>query len=140
MKNVWKKIVSVALICVMMLSLVSCDKSEALKKAFEKEGYEVTVVDSTNPVINTIAKVMLNDEQVEKLADYEMILCKKTPNVAIIVKFPNSAELKSFLTVENKDGTKDTAIYDELNEEGFINGNCLCLTVSSDAQAIFEKA
>ena len=139
MKNVLKKIVSVALICVMMLSLVSCDKSEALKKAFEKEGYEVTVVDSTNPVINTIAKVMLNDEQVEKLADYEMILCKKTLDVAIIVKFPDSAELKSFLTVENKDGTKDTAIYDELKEEGFINGNCLCLNVSSDAESIFEK-
>ena len=37
MKKILKRIVSVALVCVMVLSLVSCDKSGSVKKAFEKE-------------------------------------------------------------------------------------------------------
>ena len=140
MKKILKRIVSVALVCVMVLSLVSCDKSGSVKKAFEKEDYKVETIDSSNAVIATVADLILNDEQMEKLADYELILCKKGLSVAVIVKFPSGSELKSFLTVEKEDGTKDTSTYDKLKEEGAINGNCLCLTLSSDAKAIFENA
>ena len=56
------------------------------------------------------------------------------------MKFPGAGDLKSFLTVEDKDGKKDTSAYDKAKEDGYINGNCWLLTLSSDAKDIFKKA
>ena len=56
-----------------------------------------------------------------------------------VIKFPSAGDLKDFLTVE-KDGEKDTSMYDEAKDDGTINGNCLLITAGSEAKDIFKKA
>ena len=141
MKKFVKSLLVLALAGLMMLSMVSCgDKSGSIKKAFEKEEYTVTTVDSTNDVVKGILSVVLSKEQMEEIAEYEIILCTKGFASAAVVKFPSAGELKDFLTVEDKDGNKNTDMYDKAKKDGTINGNCLIFTLSSSAVEIFKKA
>ena len=140
MKIMLKKIALIALAALMVVSLVSCDKSNAVKKAFEKAEYNVSTVDSENALIKGLLTAALNEDQMKELSKYELILAQKGLSVALIVKFPGAGDLKSFLTVEDKDGKKDTSAYDKAKEDGYINGNCWLLTLSSDAKDIFKKA
>lgn len=140
MKTMLKKLALIALAALMVVSLVSCDKSNAVKKAFEKEEYNVSTVDSENALIKGLLTAALNEEQMKELSEYELILAQKGLSIALIVKFPGAGDLKAFLTVEDKDGKKDTSAYDKAKEDGYINGNCWLLTLSSDAKDIFKKA
>ncbi len=141
MKTMLKTLTLIALAALMIVTLVSCDKSDAIKKAFEKEGYEISTVDSENTLIKGLLTAVLDEEQMEALSEYELILASKSlTNFALIVKFPGSGDLKDFLTVEDEDGKKDTSIYDNAKEEDRINGNCWILTPNSDAKEIFKKA
>lgn len=139
MKTMLKKLALIALAALMVVSLVSCDKSNAVKKAFEKADYKVSTVDSDDDLIKGLLAT-LDEEQKKAIAEYELILAQKgVIPIALIVKFPAAGDLKAFLTVE-KDGKKDTSAYDKAKEEGYINGNCWILTLSSDAKDIFAKA
>lgn len=140
MKSMLKTLALIALAALMVVSLVSCDKSAAVKKAFEKAEYTVSTVDSENALIKGLLTAALNEEQMKELSEYELILAQKGLSVALIVKFPGAGDLKDFLTVEDKDGKKDTSAYDKAKEDGYINGNCWLLTLSSDAKDIFAKA
>ena len=146
MKKFVKSLLVLALAGLMMLSMVSCgDKSGSIKKAFEKEGFTVTTVDATNSTAKGLLTILLSQEQMEKAAEYEIILCTKEGilNVgatAAIIKFPSAGELKDFLTVENSDGKKDTSAYDKAIENGTINGNCMIFTASSSSNDIFKNA
>lgn len=143
--KILKKVFAVSLACLMLLGLVSCgDKSSAVKKAFEKEGYTVTTASASDESLQTLLKILLNEEQIKEVSQYELILC--TPqgalnvlNTALIIKVPSSGDLKDFLTTET-DGKKDTSSYDKAKDNGWINGNCLILTLGSDAKEIFKKA
>lgn len=55
------------------------------------------------------------------------------------MKFSSDSEIKDFLTVE-KDGNKDTGLYDKAKETGLINGNCYLVTAASEYLEIFKNA
>ena len=141
MKKVFSGIVCMALVLCMIFTLASCgDKAESIKKAFEEKGYKVETVDTNNDTAKGIMKIFLSDDQIEKVGEYELILCTNgIVNTAIIIKFPAESDVKDFLTVE-KDGEKNTSAYDAAKENGTLNGNCLIFTVSSEAKEIFKKA
>lgn len=143
MKHILKSVLALSLALVMLLALVSCDKSSAVKKAFEKEEYTVKTLSASDLTDNTTVKEILKtagltDEQIEKLSKYEVIFVNKGFSNGLIIKFPGSGDVKSFLTVE-KDGKDDTSAYDKAKEDGRINGNCLFLG-TSNAKDIFKKA
>lgn len=140
MKTMLKRISVFALAALMMLALVSCgDKSSAVKKAFEKAEYKVETVNSDNAIVKPILAAALTEDQMKDLSKYELILCVNGLNIAVIIKFPGSGDIKTLLTVE-KDGKKDTSAYDKAKEDGNINGNCMIITTSSDAKKVFNKA
>ena len=144
MKKVLKTVLALSLACLMLLGLVSCDKSGSIKKAFKNKDYTVKTVNASDESIQSLLKILLNDEQMKKVGDYELILCTpdgllNAANTALIIKFPGSSDVKEFLTTE-KDGKKDTTSYDKAKDEGWINGNCLILTLGSDAKDIFKNA
>ena len=144
MKHILKSVLALSLALVMLLALVSCDKSSAVKKAFEKEEYTVESVSTeklndSETIKGILKDAGLTDEQVKDLANYEVIFVfKDLTKAGLIIKFPGSGDVKSFLTVE-KDGKDDTSAYDKAKEDGRINGNCLFLGTSS-AKDIFKKA
>ncbi len=145
MKNVLKTVLALALAGLMILSLVSCDKSSAVKKAFEKEGYTVKTVDSNNETVKSLLAGVLDEDQMKELSEYELILCAPeslldVANYALVIKFGNSTKLKDFLTTENDSGEKDTSAYAEAKKNETINGNCLLITAGSSAKEIFKKA
>lgn len=145
MKSMLKNILALSLVLVMLLSLASCgDKSAAIKKAFEKEEYTVTVVNADDEDARGLLKLLFNEEQIEEISEYEIMLCKQegllnVGKTAIVIKYPSAKDLKAALTVE-KDGKKDTSAYDDAVEKGNINGNCQIITLSDDSREIFKKA
>lgn len=143
MKNIFKSVLALSLALVMLLALVSCDKSGSIKKAFEKEEYTVTSLKSSDLTENDLVVTVLDaagltEEQIEKLGKYELIWATKGLSNGLIVKFPGSGDVKSFLTVK-KDDKDDTSMYDKAKEDGRINGNCLFIG-TSNAKDIFKKA
>ena len=91
MKNILKSVLALSLALVMLLTLVSCDKSSAVKKAFEKEEYTVTSLKSSDLTDNEIVKGILKeagmtDDQIKELASYEVILVNKGLSSGLIIK------------------------------------------------------
>ena len=113
MKKVLTAICSALLIAVFALTMAGCDKSGSIKKAFEKEEYTVTTVNADNSTVQTILKAALTEDQVNKVNEYEIILCvgkglNAVTGSGVVIKFPSSGELKDFLTVEDSEGNKNT--------------------------------
>ena len=139
MKKLLVGVVSALMAVLLCLSLTGCDKSGNIKKAFEDEGYTVTVVNTDNDTAKSLLSVALTKEQVEKAGEYGIYLCTGKAVPALYIKFSSAGELKDFLTVE-KDGKKDTTAYDNAKEKGFINGNCYLLPTVGKPLEIFKKA
>ena len=146
MKSVLMKIACATLACLLLFALAGCaaDKSETVEKAFTDEGYSVSKAEADNETVQGLLSLLLNEEQRESVSEYEIMLCVpdgllNIANSAIVIKFPSAGDLKDFLTVE-KDGEKDTSMYDEAKDNGTINGNCLLITAGSEAKDIFKKA
>ena len=139
MKNI-TRILAILSALVLLVSLVSCgDKSGAIKKAFEEDGWTVTTVNTDNSTAKTVLSLFLTEEQIEDAAEYEIIWCNKSIiKNAVVIKFPSSGDIKTFLTVEDSEGKKDTKAYDEAKANGMINGNCLLITADSDAKELFK--
>lgn len=149
-----KRILVILSALVLLVSLVSCDKSGSIKKAFEKENYEVKAYTGDDSNVQAVVTLMgLTEDQKKDIAEYEIIVVnKKTEgqsglagileNIgsavpdAVIVKFPSAGDLKDFMTVE-KDGEKDTSAYDKAKEDGKINGNCWFAMGNDAAKEIF---
>ena len=140
MKTTLKRILVVLTVAVLLFTMVSCNKAESIKKAFEKEGYTVKSFAADSEDAKTFAKMLdLSEEEEKNLSKYEFILANKDaegngladiigsamPDV-LIIKFPSAGDLKDFLIVE-KDGEKNTEAYDKAKDEGMINGNCLLI-------------
>lgn len=145
MKNIFKSVLALSLALVMLLALVSCDKSGSIKKAFEKEGYEVksfkgSEATENDSVVTILDAVGLTEDQIKKIGEYELILVSKisSGSFGLVIKFPNEKDIKTFLTI----GDNDTSLYDEAVKAGTINGNCIILTVRSSDKAndIFKNA
>lgn len=137
MKNLFKTLLALSLACMMLVSLVSCgDKSSAVKKAFEAKDYTVTTASTNDEGVQTLLKILLNEEQIKKVNEYELILC--TPkgllnitNNALVIKFASADDARSFLGEDS---------YKKAKDDGIVNGNCLILTMGSEAKAIFKEA
>jgi len=125
------------------VSLASCfggSKADAIKKAFEKEDWEVTTIGSDDTLVKAMISAM-PEEQQEKMEKYELIWVQKGLETALIIKCSSAKDLKDFLTVEDKDGKKDDSAYEEAEEEGYINGDCFIIPITSTkAQEIFAGA
>ena len=137
------KLISLSLVLVLLATaLVSCgDKSGAIKKAFEKEEYKVEEVNAEDSSVKTLLAILnLSEDQKEEVAKYEILVCTKGISSALVIKFPSAKDLKAFLVTEDKDGKEDTALYDKAEKDGWINGNCLILTLSPGALTIFKEA
>ena len=138
MKNMIR-IVALALVLAMsVLALAACgDKSGAIKSAFEGEGYTVNAVkyDDLDKTSKGLIETVLGKTAAENMAEYEIISCAKTLASALIIKFPSEGDIKSALTVEG-----DTKLFEEIKEMGFINGNCLLITITPGAIEIFKNA
>ena len=136
-------IMALTMVCV---TFAACgDKSAAIKKAFEKEEWDVKSVKADSDEAEAVFTLMgMDEEQIEKAKDYEIISVSTgkllSYKSALIIKCSSAKDVKDFFTVEDKDGKKDTSAYDEAKEEGFINGNCIILTLSDDAVEIFKNA
>lgn len=140
-----KKLIAIALAVVMLLALVSCDKSSAVKKAFEKEGYKVETLDAENSDVKVVLTMLLSEKQMEEAAKYEILYVSMDGFVnagkkAVIIKFPGASDVEAFFTVEKDDGSKDTSAYEKAEKDGWINGNCVIITASSDCLGVFKEA
>lgn len=126
MKRVLKKLAAFFAAFLMVFTLAGCDRSGSIKKAYEKEGFTVTTVNTKdNSTVSSLLSSVLTSDQKESIDQYEIIFCSKALiQNAVIVKFPSSKELKSFLTIEDSEGNKDTSAYDKAKEDGKIKGNC----------------
>jgi len=140
MKTMMKRIAALSLAVLMLLALASCgNKASAVKKAFEKADYEVKTANADDSAVKPLLSAVLSEDQMKEASKYEVMLCTKGLNVAVILKFPAAGDVKELLTVE-KDGKKDTSAYDDAKKNGTVNGNCMIFTISSDAKDIFKKA
>lgn len=139
-----KKLGIVSVVClalVMAMALTACSAAGGIKKNFEKEGYTVTSVkvEDDSSAEATLKALGLSDDQLNNVKKCELITVSKNLNSAVIIAFPGASDLKDYFTVEKEDGSKDTSAYDKAKEEGYIKGNCLLITISSDAKEIFNK-
>ncbi len=134
-------ILTIALACVM----AGCDKSGSIVDAFKAKEYTVTEVSTDNDSAKNILKTAgLTDEQVENASEYKLYLCTakglaSLTSSGLVIKFPSNGKLKEFLTVEDKDGNKDSSAYDKAKENGSINGNCLYFGTPAGKE-IFQNA
>ena len=151
-----KKVLVFLMAALLVLSLASCggDKADSIKKAFEKANYDVASVSGSDKEAKALFAILgLSEEQEKELEKCELIVCnKKTEQStqggllgiiggvvdgvipdAIIIKFPSANALKDFLIIVDEDGTKITTLYEEAQNEGLINGNCL-LTICGDVE------
>ena len=93
MKKVLTAICSALLIAIFAFTMAGCDKSGSIKKAFEAKEYTVTSVNAQDPTVQSILKSALTEEQVNKINEYEIILCvgkglNALTGSGVVIKFP----------------------------------------------------
>lgn len=134
MKKIISKILAFLGALVLVFSLAGCDKSNAVKKAFEKADYKVEVVDKDHYLADAFLD-SLDEEDRKDAEKYEFIFVSSGLKVGMVIKYPSTKDLKEALNTEdNPDG------YKEAKEEGYVNGNCFLSTLSSDVKEIFKNA
>ncbi|MDE6585589.1 MAG: hypothetical protein K2K80_02795 [Clostridia bacterium] len=136
--------ISIALLTVILaFTLAGCDKSGAIEKAYEDNGYTVKITTTAeNATVKNLISTILTEEQKKEIDKYALIYASKLlpPEGVVIIKFGSSGDLKDFLTIEDKDGNKDTSAYDAAKDAGHINGNCYFIVGGKDALNIFKNA
>lgn len=135
MKKFLKSLLIVLAVAVMAVMFAGCgDKSGAIKRAFEKEGYEVTVINGAD---SETLKEWLSEEKVDEIGKYEVITCTKSDSIlsaldtAVIFKCPSKDEIVENLGQE---------AYDKAVESGYVNGNCFLFSLSNKSLEIFKNA
>ncbi len=135
MKKFLRGALIVIAVVVMAVMFAGCgDKSGAIKRAFEKEGYEVTVVNGAD---SETLKEWLSDDKVDEIGKYEVITCTKSDSIlsaldtAVIFKCPSKDDV-----VENL----GQDAYDKAVESGYVNGNCFLFSLSNKSLEIFKNA
>lgn len=130
MRKVLVAISTAILVVILALAFAGCDNSGKIKKAYEKAGYEVTVVKADK---DSEVYKLLDEEQRKDIGKYSIITCKKDLlNSAIIVKYPSESVMKDILGEE---------IYNKAVEAGLVNGSFyLSLPVGTDVIEIFKNA
>ena len=73
-----KRILVILSALVLLVSLVSCDKSGSIKKAYEKENYDVKAYTGDDSNVQAIVTLMgLTEDQKKDIAEYEIIVVNK---------------------------------------------------------------
>lgn len=134
MKKIISKILAFLGALVLVFSLAGCDKSNAVKKAFEKADYKVEVVDKDHYLADAFLD-SLDEEDRKDAEKYEFIFVSSGLKVGMVIKYPSTKDLKEALNTE-----KNPEGYKEAKEEGYVNGNCFLSTLSSDVKEIFKNA
>ena len=134
MKKLTRILALTLVLSMALLALASCDKSDSIKKAFEEEGYTVSIISAKNDKAEAIFTLLdYTEDEIEEISEYELILCTNgVLKSALIVKYPSAAELKEELIDE---GSK--AYYEEEKAAGRINGNCHLIYGIGGAADIF---
>lgn len=133
MKKFITAICTALLVVVLAFTLTGCDKSGKIKKAFEKEGYTVTVIKASDSKVLTD---LLSEEDMKEIDEYEVFNCSKSAGlssgIVTIIKFPSDDKLKEVLGEE---------AYNKAEEKGYVNGNCyLAVPLGADVVKIFKDA
>lgn len=135
MKKFLKSLLIVLAVAVMAVMFAGCgDKSGAIKRAFEKAEYEVTVINGAD---SETLKEWLSEEKVDEIGKYEVITCTKSDSIlsaldtAVIFKCPSKDEIVENLGQE---------AYDKAVESGYVNGNCFLFSLSNKSLEIFKNA
>ncbi len=129
------KILSLVLVLVMaVLSLASCSKYNALKSAFEKEGYE------ENTDLESMSKSIKEEMEKDDLAVNLHLLTKKgTLASALIVEFKSTEDMKKAYDdsatirgfIEDISSNEDAKEFQKaLEDTGYAKGNCLVLPLT----------
>ena len=129
------KILSLVLVLVMaVLSLASCSKYNALKSAFEKEGYE------ENTDLESMSKSIKEEMEKDDLAVNLHLLTKKgTLASALIVEFKSTEDMKKAYDdsatirgfIEDVSSNEDAKEFQKaLEDTGYAKGNCLVLPLT----------
>lgn len=130
MKKFLAAFASVIAVVVLAFTLAGCSKSGAVQKAFESEGYTVKVTavkDSESKV-----KGLVGDENYDKVKDGKLLTCEKGISVALVISFGSTAKVKEYYG--------DDSAYNSAVESGYVNGDCLLISISPSAVNIFKKA
>ena len=126
------KVLSLVLVLVMaVLTLASCSQYNALKSAFEKNGYE------ENTDLEDTTKAIKEELEKDDLAvTLHLMTKKKSLASALIIEFKSTEDMKkAFDDSETIKGImKDISKNDDvkefvktLEESGYVKGNCLVL-------------
>ena len=141
------KIAALALALVLcLLALASCSKFGSIEKNFEKHGYtlqnaddeptgEIELEDGTviTYTIHTFQKEAKKDED-DTLLDNIVGGITEAASTAIVWEFKSEKDLKK--AVEENESLK--AMIEDVQESEYVNGNCVLMTLSSDAVKIFN--
>ncbi|HBJ18723.1 MAG TPA: hypothetical protein DDY70_03120 [Clostridiales bacterium] len=129
------KVLSLVRVLVMaVLSLASCSKYNALKSAFEKEGYE------ENADLESMSQSIKEEMEKDDLAVNLHLLTKKgTLSSALIVEFKSTEDMKKAYDdsatirgfIEDVSSNEDAKEFQKaLEDTGYAKGNCLVLPLT----------
>ncbi len=134
MKKFLKALTAVLAVVVLAVTLVGCgDKYGKIKKAYEDEGYSITEVTASENE-EKLKAIGMSNEQFEDIKNNNIMLASKGLNVAFVISFTATDELKDYCS------KKSAEYYQKMVDEGYVNGNCLLLTISPAAKEIFKNA
>ena len=127
---------------ILAFTLTGCSKAGNIKKAYEDEGYTVTM---TKAEESDLKGYGFSDDAAKEASSYEIysVYDKLTGKVVVAtyLKCPSAGKIKDAMTVTNDDGSKDTKIYDEAVEAGLINGDCVYIGLpAGELFNIFKNA
>ena len=136
------KILSLMLVLTLSISMMACSSYGKVEKALNELGY--SVIEG-----NEADKQSSNYEDMESVTDVH-VLSKTvlfTPSIVIVLEFKSTDELveaykesNTFQGIiedinENEDAKE---LYNQLQENGFVCGNCMILAISLDLD-VYEK-
>ncbi len=130
MKKFLTAMASVIAVVVLAFTLAGCSKSGAVQKAFEKEGYTVSVTAVAD--YESDVKAILGEEDYNKVKDGKLLVCTKLVVPTFVISFGSTGKLKDYF-----DSDED---YNKAVDNGTVNGDCLLISISPAAIDIFKNA
>lgn len=136
MKKFLKALTAILAVAVLAFALVGCaNKYGAVKKAYEDAGYTVQEIKASDYETQLKSTLNVSDEQYECIKDNNILFASKgVVSIAVVLSFTNNDELKDYCSKKTEE------FYQQMVDGGYVNGNCLLLTLSSSAREIFKNA
>ena len=133
-----KKIISIILVLCLCLSLTACGNSfGSIQTAMEEDGYVLDNNSTLSKIADKIAEEMADEDGNTSFETHFFQKGILGVDSAIVVEFKNNKDLREFIT--NSSETVKGFLKDA-SESDYVNGNCIILTLSSNASEIFKNA